>query len=91
VISGYGAGVRGREFSDDISVGGLELKCFVIVSVAKCICVFAAAFVKLTAEPTESQHSKFERIEHVSWALPVLTDIFNAFVHSASNCHAFFL
>jgi hypothetical protein len=44
----------------------------VIVSVTKYICVFAAAFVKLTPEHTESQHSKLVRIEHVSWALPVL-------------------
>ena len=78
------------EFSTDISEGGLELKCFVIVYVPKYICVFAAAFVKLTPEPAESQHSKLVRIEHVSWPLPVLTDVFNAFVHSASNFHVYF-
>jgi len=76
VIGGYGTGVCDKEFCADIWKGGLQLKCFVIVSVTKYSCVFAAAFVKLTPEPTESAQQSFERIEHVIWALPVLTDVF---------------
>ena len=79
-----------KSFRPDISEGGLELKCFVIVSVTKYICVFAAAFVKLTPEPTDSQHSKLVRTEYVIWTLPFLTDVFSAFVHSANNCNAYF-
>jgi len=91
VISGYGTGVCDIEFSADICKGGLELKCFVIVSVTKYSCVFAAAFVKLTPESTESAQQSFERIEHVIWALPVLTDVFMLFVQCASKCHAFLM
>ena len=52
-----GTDVRDKEFLADISEGGLELKCFVMVSVAKYICVFAAAFVKLTHTSLRNRHT----------------------------------
>jgi len=90
VISGYGTGVCDKEFSAGISEGGLELKCFVIVSVTEYICVFAAAFVKLTPGRTESAQQSFERIEHVSWSLPVLTDVFTVLFTLRASAPAYF-